>query len=247
MADVISSNNEGEGCSTRNTRHGHKTIGTSSNKQTDALATTNALSRCNHSYFKNIIQSLDQRRKDVRYYGFPILLEFDCCSVPRNFVEWIADHIDENCMDIHASAKIIPITPLSIHKALGLHLGGPDIGKTGESGKEDFLKLFEVDEIPSIKTFGSMITSNKEMSDEQFFWCFMVVALSCFLCPNSSTKPSPKYFKPLVDLVMVGSWDWSKFIFDWLVTSIKKYKKRKHTLGGCIYFLAAYRIHHTKD
>ncbi|GJN04495.1 hypothetical protein PR202_ga22046 [Eleusine coracana subsp. coracana] len=148
MADVISSNNGGEGCSTRNTRHGHKTAGRSSNKQTEAPATTNALSRCNHSYFKNIILSLDQRRKDVvRYYDFPVLLEFDCCSVPRHFVEWIADHIDENCMDIHASGKIIPITPLSMHKALGLHLGGPDIAETGESDKEDFLKLFQVKNI----------------------------------------------------------------------------------------------------
>ncbi|GJN20677.1 hypothetical protein PR202_gb08080 [Eleusine coracana subsp. coracana] len=92
MADVISSYNGGEDCSTRNTRRGPKTLGRSSNKQSEAPATTNALS--------------------------------------RHFVEWIADHIDENCMDIHTSGKIIPITPLSIHKALGLHLGGPDIAES---------------------------------------------------------------------------------------------------------------------
>lgn len=93
-------------------------------------------------------------------------------------------------MDINVSGKVIPFSPLSINKVLGVHLGGPDIGETGETGKEDFLNLFKVDDIHSIKTFGSMIISKQKMSDAQFFSCFMVVALSCFLCPNSSTKPT---------------------------------------------------------
>ncbi|TVU15990.1 hypothetical protein EJB05_39536 [Eragrostis curvula] len=73
------------------------------------------------------------------------------------------------------------------------------------------------------------------MSDDQFFRCFMVVALSTFLCPNSSTYPSPKYLKPLVDLSTIKQWDWSKFILERLLLAVKKYvvDKRK-TLGGCV-------------
>uniref|UniRef100_A0A0A9D3C3 Uncharacterized protein n=1 Tax=Arundo donax TaxID=35708 RepID=A0A0A9D3C3_ARUDO len=67
----------------------------------------------------------------------------------------------------------------------------------------------------------------------------MVMALSTFLCPNSSTYPSPKYFFPLIESSTVDEWDWSTFVYDKLFDSIKKYKEKKwKTLGGCIYLFA---------
>lgn len=65
----------------------------------------------------------------------------------------------------------------------------------------------------------------------------MVVALSTFLYPNSRTYPSPKYFKSLIDVASVADWDWSKFVYERLIQSVQKYKKKRtKTLGGCIYF-----------
>ncbi|TVT99936.1 hypothetical protein EJB05_54651, partial [Eragrostis curvula] len=165
----------------------------------------------------------------------------------RRFVQWIADHIDEKCHDIHVNGEVIPLTALSVHNVLGTALGGNDISDTGESGKMEFLELFDASTIPTIKTFGSKILLKEKMSDDQFFRCFMVVALSTFLCPNSSTYPSPKYLKPLVDLSTIKQWDWSKFILERLLLAVKKYivDKRK-TLGGCIYFLAVFYLDHVK-
>ena len=69
----------------------------------------------------------------------------------------------------------------------------------------------------------------------------MVVALSTFMCPNSSTLPSPKYLGALINVSTVKDWDWSKFVFEWLFTSISIYrKKHRRTIGGCIYFFAVY-------
>ncbi|TVU20224.1 hypothetical protein EJB05_36423 [Eragrostis curvula] len=207
-----------------------------------------ANSRCNQSYFKDVIMALNDHQKQVvTDYGFGDLLQFDGCPVPRRFVQWIADHIDEKCHDIHVNGEVIPLTALSVHNVLGTALGGNDISDTGESGKMEFLELFDASTIPTIKTFGSKILLKEKMSDDQFFRCFMVVALSTFLCPNSSTYPSPKYLKPLVDLSTIKQWDWSKFILERLLLAVKKYvvDKRK-TLGGCIYFLAVFYLDHVK-
>lgn len=86
--------------------------------------------------------------------------------MPRNFVKWLAQNVDENCIDISATGKVIPVTPLSIHNVVGTPLGGRDISETGESDKDDFLNLFGVSKIPTIKTFRSKILSKEEMSDD---------------------------------------------------------------------------------
>lgn len=67
----------------------------------------------------------------------------------------------------------------------------------------------------------------------------MVVALSTFLCANSSTYPSPQYLGAFIDVSKVNDWNWSKLVYDWMFSSITNYKK-KHwgTIGGYRYFLA---------
>ncbi|XP_066343358.1 uncharacterized protein [Miscanthus floridulus] len=91
-----------------------------------------------------------------------------------------------------------------------------------------------------MKTFGDRLLHGN-LSDDDFFRYFMVVALFSFLCPNSSTLPSPKYLGALIDVKSVKDWDWSKFVFQWLWSSILTYRKKKRqTIGGCWYFFAAY-------
>ncbi|TVT97103.1 hypothetical protein EJB05_57664 [Eragrostis curvula] len=66
-----------------------------------------ANSRCNQSYFKDVIMALNDHQKQVvTDYGFGDLLQFDGCPVPRRFVQWIADHIDEKCHDIHVNGEV---------------------------------------------------------------------------------------------------------------------------------------------
>ncbi|TVU49886.1 hypothetical protein EJB05_01225, partial [Eragrostis curvula] len=69
--------------------------------------TVKANSRSNQSYFKDVIMALNDHQKQVvTDYGFGDLLQFDGCPVPRRFVQWIADHIDEKCHDIHVNGEI---------------------------------------------------------------------------------------------------------------------------------------------
>jgi hypothetical protein len=198
-------------------------------------------SRFNSKYFAEVIAGLDDRKRDIiKARGFGVLLHYDGCSAARGFVRWIADQIDLNCYDIAVGGKLIQYSPLAVNLFLGIPIGGLDIKEhyNEKSTKREFLKAMKLESLPTVKTFGQMVKGNN-LSDDDFFRCFMVLALSCFLCANSSTLPSPYYLCALIDVSNIEKWDWSSFVFDWLFKSIKNYRtKRRGTIGGCIYFLA---------
>jgi hypothetical protein len=142
-------------------------------------------------------------RKIIQDHGFGILLKYDGCSAPKGFVQWIADQVDVNCCDILVGGKVIPFSPLSVHFFLGLPIGGEDIKeKYTESTKTDFLSEIKESSLPLIKTFGDKLLGDT-LSDDDVFHYFMVVALSTFLCANSSTFLSPQYLGVLIDISKV--------------------------------------------
>jgi len=72
-----------------------------------------------------------------------------------------------------------------------------------------------------------------------------MVALSCFLCPNSNIFPSTKYMIAFKDLSCVGNIDWSLYIYEWLIDAVRKLcigvgksLRPIRTFGGCSYVLA---------
>ena len=211
-------------------------------KSVGAVGTSGkAYSRFNCKYFgRDIVGKLDERKKNIiKQRGFGRLLKYDGCSAPRGFVKWIADQVDVNCYDILVVGKVIPCSPLSLNLFLGIPLGGEDVNSSySDSNKAEFLKKIGESSLPSIKSLGQKLLGNT-LDDDNVFRYFMLVALATFLCPNSSTFPSPKYFGALLDVSRVREFDWSKYVFEWLFSSIKNYR-RKHrgTIGGCIYFLA---------
>ena len=108
-------------------------------------------------------------------------------------MQWLANQVDLNCGDLVVGGKTIPFSTESVHLFLGIPIGGEDISQQlDDSTKSRFLKQINQTSLPLIKTFGTTLLGNT-LSDDDAFWYFMVVALSCFLCPNLSTLPSPKY------------------------------------------------------
>uniref|UniRef100_A0A0A9C1Y0 Aminotransferase-like plant mobile domain-containing protein n=1 Tax=Arundo donax TaxID=35708 RepID=A0A0A9C1Y0_ARUDO len=102
--------------------------------------------------------------------------------------------------------------------------------------------------MPLVSYFGDKLGS-QDLSDEMILSCFMIVALSSFMAPNSSMKPSTKYLSALQDTNNVAGYDWSKFVYDWLMRAIRKFNnkskatgKKCKILGGCIYFIAVYYL-----
>jgi hypothetical protein len=86
----------------------------------------------------------------------------------------------------------------------------------------------------------------EEMSDEDVFVCFLVVALSSFLCSNTNLVPSVKYLGVFEDTENAKDYDWCGLVLSWLLGHIKAFNrsssapgssKSRQSLGGCVYYL----------
>jgi hypothetical protein len=81
-----------------------------------------------------------------------------------------------------------------VHLVLDLPFGGSPFPPDYTAGKLCLLSRFGKDNVPPISFFSEALVSQKEMSDDDMFVCFIVVAMSTFFCPNSSVVPCHKFF-----------------------------------------------------
>ena len=86
--------------------------------------------------------------------------------------------------------------------------------KEEEAGKQAFLALFGLTEVPTIKFFGNKLI-NEDMSDDQIISCLLIVALATFLYPTSNAKLSTKYMGALVNVEQLKQLNWCRFVHDW--------------------------------
>lgn len=193
------------------------------------------------------MDSLNPRQREViESYGFGSLLNFDKCFVPNKFAKWVANVVDYKSGDIVVDGKIISLTKESVHCVLGIPLGGDPFPSDTVCGKEFVLNKFQKSSIPPVTFFSNkLVKEGGTLSDEDLFVCFIIVALSSFLCANFSSTPSPKYFGIFGDIKRVKEFDWCGYVLDWLLDGVKLFKKSKpsrvkdnRTLAGCLYYLA---------
>ncbi|TVU26679.1 hypothetical protein EJB05_29235, partial [Eragrostis curvula] len=200
-------------------------------------------------YFAGVIQSLTPHQRNViKDHGFGSLLMFDHCSVPKRFAKWICRHVDVKASEIKLGDKLIPICKESVNIVTGLPIGGDEVTLNREAGMAYLLSKFQLSNIPPVTYFGDKLRC-ADLSEEMILSCFAIVALSSFLAPNSSFKPSPKYLSVLENIYDLLKFDWSKLVFDWLMKRIYKFNnkitysgKSCKPLGGCIYFIAVYYL-----
>lgn len=112
------------------------------------------------------------------------------------------------------------------------------------------LSKFQKHSIPSVNFFATKLIKHEPMSDEDTLICFIMVAMSSFLCPNSSLIPCYKYFGIFEDVTSVKELDWCGYILKWLLEAVKNFNNGKSsrgyqggTLGGCLYYLAVSLIY----
>lgn len=191
---------------------------------------TKAYSRCSLPYFSEIVNFVCKSNckvQLVRNSDFGYLLELVDCSIPRVFVQWIADNVDTEGEAIVLNKKSIPLNAQSMEFVLGIPSGDTIIStKEEEAGKQAFLALFGLTEVPTIKFFGNKLMY-EDLSDDDFICCFMVVALATFLYPTSNTKPSTKYMGALANVEELKQLNWCRFVHEWELMYIKKYQKEK--------------------
>ena len=137
------------------------------------------------------------------------------------------------------------MTKYDIHGILELPVDGEPLVCDPQSGRDFILSHFNMTSIPPVSFANKLKSTEVELPDEDVFIFFMIVAFSSFLCPNSSLSPSPKYLHIFRDCSSVCNYDLSGYVYEWLLSSIKKFKnstkvasKRSVTSGGCHYAFA---------
>ncbi|XBH67675.1 hypothetical protein VPH35_096013 [Triticum aestivum] len=134
--------------------------------------------------YKNVIETC----------GMGCLLNFVRTEVPLRLVKWLASRFDVPSSEFQLKKKFIPITKYDIHNILDLPVDGEPLLCDPESGRDFVLSHFNLSSIPPVSFFTKKLKSSEvELPDDDIFICFMIVAFSSFLCPNSSLSPSPKY------------------------------------------------------
>lgn len=185
-----------------------------------------------------MISSLTPHQRDIiELAGFSNLLKFASNFVPKKFATWIANHVDCKTSEIILRDKVIPIRKDSVRDILGLPCGGLDFGKDYDAGKQFILSKYGLSSLPSVRFFGDQFIKRQAMSDDKVITSFLIVALACFLCPNSSTLPSTKYLTIFEYVNILSSFDWAKFVYNWSMSYMKKFIKT-NSLGGCFFFWA---------
>ncbi|TVU33530.1 hypothetical protein EJB05_25353 [Eragrostis curvula] len=212
-----------------------------------------AFTRFSVTSFSNVISALNSdQMKVLEKYGFTSLLKFDKCYVPNRFVKWVARSVDHKSGDIILDGKVISLTRESLHMVLKLPLGSKPFPSNTEAGKLKVFSLFGLSSMPLTSVFADKIIKHDEMSDEKLVICFLLVAMGTFLCPNTSLKPSSKYFGIFLDLENWQEYDCCGFVLDWLLERIRTFKMGKqinandtgNSLGGCWYYLAVLYLDH---
>lgn len=129
---------------------------------------------------------MSEDRKDVvRRYGFGSPLLFDKCFVLKKFSKWLASLVESKSGDLIVQEKVISLTARSINQVLGIPVGGTPFPSNYFAGREYVLSKIGKTTLPQVSFFVSKLEV-VDLSDEEFLICFLVVALHCFLCPNSS-------------------------------------------------------------
>lgn len=217
-----------------------------SKKKKTEKKTKDGFTRFSPTAFMKVISALSPEKKDViESYGFGSLLKFSKCFVPNKFANWVAHLVDPKSGDIIRDGKVISLTEESVQWVLDIPNGKRPFPFDPSVGRDLVLSKFGKDRIPPVSFFAEKLIKKEDLSDEDLFICFMIVALASFLCPNTNVVPSPKYFGVFEDIDHIKDFNWCGYVLEWLLDHIKAFNrsktdklKRCQGLGGCLFYLA---------
>ncbi|KAL6613856.1 hypothetical protein ACP70R_036126 [Stipagrostis hirtigluma subsp. patula] len=143
----------------------------------------------------------------IERFGFGCVLSFVNCGVPKSFVNWISSIVDVRTSELVFKDRIIPFNKHSIHKILGLPVGGQVLVGDSEAGKSFLRSKFGVDNVDCIQFFADKIIGGQDMTDEEVFISFMVL-VHVLERPNEITK-----------------YDWSLYLYELVLDYVCKLQK----------------------
>ncbi|KAL6608223.1 hypothetical protein ACP70R_041286 [Stipagrostis hirtigluma subsp. patula] len=208
-------------------------------------------SRCDcPKYLSDVVNSLSaDQLQSIEAIGFGAFLHFDDFHVPKAFISWICSKFDVRTSELVLKDRVIPFSKVTVHKVLGVPIGGQKVVFDSESGKNFLLRMFDLMELQCTKYFGHKLLAKEDLSDDQFVVCFMVVAFSSLFCVNHTVQPSTQVLAAFQDLHEVDSFDWAFYLYTKVIEFVSlfpklccKLKDDSFCFGACSYVLAVFYL-----
>lgn len=195
----------------------------------------------------------------VRELGFGGLLHLNCTLLCRQLCKWLVEHfdIDHCCLNL-GDGQIYPINPDDVALVMGLPATGVDVPTVVAS--DEVKRIREEYKCPKTGVPYSVLVDDLKSTDsgDRFCRSFVLYALGILLCPTLKMESSPKLFPAIVDVKNICTYNWAKFVLEWLVREVKEFRatitnpttaisekkvkgtKPKTGLGGCLLFLTVW-------
>jgi hypothetical protein len=163
----------------------------------------------------------------VKQCGFGSILKLKCSIMPyKQLIVWLTRCYDKKTQSIKIPrTRAFKIDGRKVHWILGIPRGGAKI-KARASQK---LKSFIANDTtpgplaPKIQDLIAMITP--ELVGERFVRIFMLIVLSIFLCPSSSSRASCHYYDGIRSVKKIKSYDWCDAVVGCLNSGLCKFQR----------------------
>ncbi|KXG29390.1 hypothetical protein SORBI_3004G029800 [Sorghum bicolor] len=190
--------------------------------------------------FKLYKEMSEAQRKLVSDAGFGGLLEIGSGRLPSALSKWLVKNVDGESEELVIPGRgKIKVNAAAVNRILGLPMGEDEVKYEFNGSAISFINekcSFDNGRSPAITTITERLCANKEANDD-YLRCWLMVAISTFLCGSTALCISPKCYPSLVDLSKVKELNWCKFVVDTLKGSVGKMHKKDSVLG-CLYFLS---------
>ncbi|KAL6662293.1 hypothetical protein ACP70R_000152 [Stipagrostis hirtigluma subsp. patula] len=187
--------------------------------------------------------------QSIEAIGFGAFLHSDDFYVPKGFISWICSQFDVRTSELVLKDKVIPFSKVTVHKILGVPIGGHKVLFDSERGEQFLLQMLDLRNVESIKYFGDKLVAKEELSDDQFVLCFMVIAISSLFCFNHTTQPVTEALAAFQDLHEVVSFDWALYVHSKVIEFVTTFpklcckpKEDSYCFGVCAYVLAVFYL-----
>ncbi|TVU07250.1 hypothetical protein EJB05_47298 [Eragrostis curvula] len=215
--------------------------------QNDTLPCPVKKSRGEHNttkMFMDVISGLSPEQVSVvNDIGFSSLLKLSCSEIPVDLYKWLAMNFDTSARALRTpNGFSFKFNNQVVKKMLGIPDGLKKVFGKGTLHSLTFIQSVvpSKNSTPSVSELCALI--NSEVKGSEFARLFMLLALSAFLCPNTRSVCSSRYYPAIINVAFIQEYDWCSFVLDWLVNYIRKYQESTiagHTdsIGGCSFLL----------
>lgn len=162
----------------------------------------------------------DELMNFVEEMGFGALKYIHPVQLDHRYIINLANSFDVDSCSVHGLA----IKEEDVHEILGVKADGELVREASEEELATFKKKYENQNI-NITTLTTSLKGFKN-SDMNFKEIFFLLTFASFYCPTSKYVPCEKVFKAFPSLSSPQSYNWAKFILDFLVEEIKDYQVR---------------------